>query len=221
MDNIVDITSTWHNSTGRLLHAQPAYNCDNLDREAQEHHHPRHGAPSPACAARSSRPRKGQQNIRLNISNVLSWGTASPTPSSRPTVRMPSRSSPNKLHSNLVFQQGRVQHMIIEAREQSRGSIKSCSLNSGQRGFNGHHIWDCNITTYLLLPYHGFFNTASSSSTFSSSGTTARHPSQPTMDTTTQLLFPTSGRLSMQTSSASTAGSRPSATNIKRSQVSG
>ena len=50
-----------------------------------------------------SRQRKGQHNIRYNISNVLSPSTASPTPSSRPTARMPSRNSPNKLH-NLVFQ---------------------------------------------------------------------------------------------------------------------
>ena len=59
----------------------------------------------------------------------LSWSMTSPIPSSRPTARMPSWSSPNKQHNNWVFQQSRVQHMIIVAKEPSRGFIIPCSFN--------------------------------------------------------------------------------------------
>ena len=89
--------------------------------------------PSPACVARSSGPEKGQHDSRFNISSGLSWSTALPTASSRPTARMQSPNSPNKLHNNLVFQPDKVQHMIIEAKERWHVSIKPSLPNCATR----------------------------------------------------------------------------------------
>ena len=133
------------------------------------------------------------------------------------------RSSLNKLHNSLVFQRGRVQHMIIVVKEQwsSRAVPSDLVCTTEGNKVSGHHIWDCNITTFpsASLPWllqHSIF--IIDRFLLRSNDQTSFAANYGYNYTAALLNF---GRLSMRTSSALTTGSWPSATNIKRSQASG
>ena len=160
------------------------------------------------CAARSSRPRKGPTRHQLQHLKrfVMEHGFANSI------IQTDGENAITELAQQAAQQLGLPTRQSPTYDHRSQGSVERFHQTlfaqlRAKPGFNGHLILDWNITIYHLLLYHGFFNTAPLSSTASWSGTTARLPLQPTMDTTRQLLFSTSGRSSIQISSASTTGS--------------
>ena len=143
----------------------------------------------------SSSRGKGQRSIRFNISSTLSWSTALPTASSRPTARMPSPSLHNKLHNNFVSQQDRAQHLIIKAKELENDFIRP--------GFFQLRATRCRWASHLRLQLDAHDLPPASlpwllqHSVFAINRflvrTNSQHPSQPTTDTTAQLRCSTSG----------------------------